>query len=716
MLKRSRLITFICILTLIIVAMLSVTLITIIPQLSGDSANKLVFTSETLEASYDGNFLKADGWELTEGVLKSGHTAVVSVNGSQRNVGTSENHFTVKIKDANGVDVTDEYSIECVPGTLKVKPVVVTITSASDAKVYDGAALENKNYTVLPSYAIPPKHTLEVDITGSVTEIGASANTISGIHIYNEAGKDISYNFDIVVVEGVLTVAKDAASLPGGAGSDVNVGSLLDGIKDLAGLTSAIDISGMLGAPEGAGSGAGAYGKAAYVVTTDRSGKIYMKVLSFGDYSGNSWGDAYPYHMLIDGKYAASYLTSLAMANGGASLYNANITVLNGQMALPYYLNNDSDNMIQLSDTYMSGDTSGNIVCTYYDQNYSYAQLPEEYASYELAYRSFVYENYLEIDEETYDYMLDIIDANGFSRSSPTVVSDIAEYIRDAAKYDLKYDRKLDQQENVVIAFLDEYKVGICQHYASAATLLYRALGIPARYTVGFAASVMKNTTSQVSTDSAHAWVEVYIDGIGWVVSEVTGAASTGTDEPDTPPVVKKYISIAPVTVDKQYDGTPLVAADESRIDFRKSVIAEYMDYATFAKSYTYEAVISGERTEPGKSKSTIESFIIYDKSGNDVTDEFEILIAPGIIHVYVEEISFMSVGRQKVYDGTPLMGSEDDIIFLSNNMLDGHTYSVKMSSKSQITNVGAQYNNYTVTIYDETHNDVTDIYKIKTH
>ena len=74
----------------------------------------------------------------------------------------------------------------------------------------------------------------------------------------------------------------------------------------------------------------------------------------------------------------------------------------------------------------------------------------------------------------------------GFYKKDMETVLKVADYIQKSAKYNLAYDRELDSESNVAVAFLDEYKEGVCQHYASAATLLYRAMGIPARYTVGF--------------------------------------------------------------------------------------------------------------------------------------------------------------------------------------------------------------------------------------
>ena len=78
-----------------------------------------------------------------------------------------------------------------------------------------------------------------------------------------------------------------------------------------------------------------------------------------------------------------------------------------------------------------------------------------------------------------------------------------------------------------------EYKNDI--DYATQATLLFRALNIPARYVEGYlitpgdAASAKKSSSGdkkqsvvEVKQDSAHAWTEIYINGYGWVPVETT--------------------------------------------------------------------------------------------------------------------------------------------------------------------------------------------------
>ncbi|MCL2392706.1 MAG: DUF3488 and transglutaminase-like domain-containing protein [Oscillospiraceae bacterium] len=83
--------------------------------------------------------------------------------------------------------------------------------------------------------------------------------------------------------------------------------------------------------------------------------------------------------------------------------------------------------------------------------------------------------------------------------------------------------------EDFVMFFLETSRQGYCIHYATAATMMLRALSVPARFTTGFVVSVSPNEVNSpvVVTDRyAHAWVEVYFDDIGWLPLEVTPAAS----------------------------------------------------------------------------------------------------------------------------------------------------------------------------------------------
>ena len=83
--------------------------------------------------------------------------------------------------------------------------------------------------------------------------------------------------------------------------------------------------------------------------------------------------------------------------------------------------------------------------------------------------------------------------------------------------------------EDPVEYFLFQGKEGYCQHFASAAVLMYRLYGIPARYASGYAVSPSDfeqqedGTWRAVVTDvSAHAWPEIFIHDYGWTPVEVT--------------------------------------------------------------------------------------------------------------------------------------------------------------------------------------------------
>lgn len=79
--------------------------------------------------------------------------------------------------------------------------------------------------------------------------------------------------------------------------------------------------------------------------------------------------------------------------------------------------------------------------------------------------------------------------------------------------------------------FLFDSLEGYCTHYASALVLLCRLVGIPSRLVTGFASGrgSTDGRTWAVREKDAHAWVEAWIGGVGWVTADPTPAV------PETP-------------------------------------------------------------------------------------------------------------------------------------------------------------------------------------
>ena len=74
----------------------------------------------------------------------------------------------------------------------------------------------------------------------------------------------------------------------------------------------------------------------------------------------------------------------------------------------------------------------------------------------------------------------------------------------------------VNSAESFLDYFLFESGEGYCTHFASAFVLLSRYLGIPARYVQGYC-FVTEEGTTQVMSDTAHAWPQAYLEGIGWL-------------------------------------------------------------------------------------------------------------------------------------------------------------------------------------------------------
>ena len=79
--------------------------------------------------------------------------------------------------------------------------------------------------------------------------------------------------------------------------------------------------------------------------------------------------------------------------------------------------------------------------------------------------------------------------------------------------------------------FVADGKRGYCQHFAGAMALMLRLLGIPARVAAGFTSGTYEDGAWTVTDHNAHAWVEVWFPGYGWLAFDPTpGRGSLAAD------------------------------------------------------------------------------------------------------------------------------------------------------------------------------------------
>lgn len=109
---------------------------------------------------------------------------------------------------------------------------------------------------------------------------------------------------------------------------------------------------------------------------------------------------------------------------------------------------------------------------------------------------------------------------------------DLARSIMDYLKKDYTYSLKaLPESDHPIEDFLFRHKKGNCEYFASTMAVLLRLKGIPSRLVGGFRGGYYNEVGGYyiVSQRNAHVWVEVYINGYGWVRFDPTPATPRDT-------------------------------------------------------------------------------------------------------------------------------------------------------------------------------------------
>ena len=124
-----------------------------------------------------------------------------------------------------------------------------------------------------------------------------------------------------------------------------------------------------------------------------------------------------------------------------------------------------------------------------------------------------------------------------------TEAADIGDYIRAYLNTNYQYNASAPQPPegaDPIRYFLTESKQGYSVQFASAAVVMFRMFGLPARYVVGYAAPQSLFTQQEdgswhaiLQDDNAHAWAEVYISGQGWTPMEMTPGVLVSAQQAD---------------------------------------------------------------------------------------------------------------------------------------------------------------------------------------
>lgn len=184
-------------------------------------------------------------------------------------------------------------------------------------------------------------------------------------------------------------------------------------------------------------------------------------------------------------------------------------------------------------------------------EGYHFPELSQEHFNSEARnlateaerYRNFVYDTYTQVPGELKDQLVHYLIENelmpGIIHSYFDLARDIADLVQSQNTYTLT-PGKTPRDKDFVSYFLFENHQGYCRHFAASVALLLRAAGVPARYAEGYTVSPSDFARGQTWADipdyRAHAWVEIYMSGIGWLPFEATPSAALDVPRNDTVP------------------------------------------------------------------------------------------------------------------------------------------------------------------------------------
>ena len=625
----------------------------------------LKIVSGSAEKIYDGKPLTCDEWSADTDALLSGHTLECKTTGEITVAGEAINTVEVKITQGD-YDRTKNYDVQLEPGMLRVLPMKITVTSGSAEKKYDGTALEH--HSIEPEYILQD-HEIIAGFTGMQTEVGSSDNTFYIMQINTPAKENRVDCFEITKEYGTLTVLPNPDFVPSEPDKPA---------ETLPGNDPSLPVY-----VEFPDTEAENYESVVATIRNqklDSNNSVYLRSMSYGDYNKRGWDKAAGYPFTDSETNPLNYIGLLCRDKGlKGTTFTIDPEEGVGLMA-PYYTAG-----IEGTTGVFGDDTR--LFCNdsdlyYYTESYVVNELVDLLKfnpgnSYETdRYRTFVYDEYLDVPEDTKEILLKIAKQNGIDKDSETLIADIRDYVKGAATNNgnARYPSNVD---DIALFFLTNAKEGVAPHFATAATLMYRVHGIPARYTTGYFVSGVGPETVSVKVKNAHAWVEIYCDGLGWVPIEVTGYGPGGNvidpnggseeGEGDTPlidftvipevpedeehPMIDgKYIlGIMPFSMEKYYDGTPFEKWEYSQYHVKAGGLLPGHNMVVKMKAENYDNVL------PGSSEVFIDSVTVYDEYGNDVSEQYCIFKASANMTILKRPITIATESAEKEYDGQPL-------------------------------------------------------------
>ncbi len=359
-----------------------------------------------------------------------------------------------------------------------------------------------------------------------------------------------------------------------------------------------------------------AYESDVFTVDSTYRGAVYIRNASYGDYEygKNCFAEAPSFD-------ASTYMAS-PLIYAGLSFENS---YGESKYTLTFHFNEDSVHYGMLTGDYVApGYTSGKGEFTRFskstesrirrveDREYSVdcypssdpekVALPSYLSDDEKRYYAYCRSSYTSVPEEMEKGIEGFIEENSIpSNATPTQIERLfkTKFTYEAQTGFASYDKS-----DLVLSFLaSPLKAGTCTNFASAMTLICRSLGYPSRMVSGYLISA-KSGENAVKKNNAHAWVEVYSSGHGWVRYDPTPASVAKEESP------KSGGSDGEVG-DKAYDPNNTKSLFSVSTNYYGSLYlrsASFADYDPSASKFSLDDELAADESSLLYSSSSIES------------------------------------------------------------------------------------------------------------
>ncbi|MDY3035005.1 MAG: InlB B-repeat-containing protein [Absicoccus sp.] len=643
------------------------------------NSTRILVKANDAKKKYDGTALKESSATVTG--LPDGFVAEVTTEGSITNAGATDNLVASVVIKKDNKDVTNQFSnIIQVAGLLTVSKRTVTLTSESASKVYDGKALTKPNVTVSGDGFVDGEVS-NIHATGSITNVGGVTNFIT----YTENDAFRSGNYEIIKSEGILTVTQNQ--------DEITVRAR-DASKKYDGAALTEKNADVFGLPDG------------YTAEVVTSGSI-TDVGNANNVVAN---------VIIrnaDGNDVTNQFANIIKINGTLTVYKRTVILSSESATKPY--NGKSlraPDVTVTGDGFVDGQVS-NIHATGKITEVGSVPNPIEYTTHsgfkDSNYEIIKNEGALVITQNTDEILVKANDATK-TYDGTALEEKNAEVtgLPDGFSVEVTTEGSItnvgttdNTVQSVVIKYGDK---DVTDQFANIIKV-NGTLTVNKRYV-----NLASNSASKAYDGKALTDAEVTISGDGFVDGEVSDIKAIGTitkvgsvtntisytTQPkfkaDNYDIFKNEgtltitrnsdeIVVAAHNGTKLYDGIPLTQSD--------------YDITGLGSNYTAEVKITGSITDVGEVANVVESVIIRDIAGNDVTDQFEyIQRINGVLKVNKRTVNLMSESASKEYDGTPL--TVPNVAVKGDGFVTGEVSDIQ--AVGTITNVGSVKNDITYT------------------